>query len=42
MFETIKRLYAKTENKMVVSAAVAKNWITADQAKLILAVTPEA
>ena len=31
MFETIKRLYAKTGNKAVVENAVKKGWITAEQ-----------
>ena len=31
MFETIKRLYAKTGDKTVVANAVKKGWITADQ-----------
>lgn len=31
MFETIKRLYAKTGNKALVEAAVKKNWITKEQ-----------
>lgn len=30
MFETIKRLYAKTENKELVANAVKKNYITAE------------
>ena len=46
MFETIKRLYAKTRSKLVVSAAVGKGWITAEQYKAItgeaLAEGPEA
>lgn len=35
MFETIKRLYAKTKNKHIVSNAVKKGWITAEQYKEI-------
>ena len=35
MFETIKRLYAKTKNKDIVSNAVKKGWITAEQYKKI-------
>lgn len=31
MFETIKRLYAKTGNKTVVVNAVKKGWITKEQ-----------
>lgn len=31
MFETIKRLYAKTGNKNMVKNAVKKGWITAEQ-----------
>jgi hypothetical protein len=31
MFETIKRLYAKTGDKTVVANAVKKGWITEDQ-----------
>lgn len=31
MFETIKRLYAKTANKTLVANAVKKGWITEDQ-----------
>lgn len=31
MFETIKRLYAKTGDKAVVANAVKKGWITEDQ-----------
>ena len=31
MFETIKRLYAKTGNKTLVANAVNKGWITKDQ-----------
>lgn len=31
MFETIKRLYAKTGNKTLVANAVAKGWITEAQ-----------
>jgi hypothetical protein len=36
MFETIKRLYAKTGNPAVVTAAVEKWWITQAEADLIL------
>ncbi len=36
MFETIKRLYIKTGNPEVVSAAVVKGWITQEQADNIL------
>lgn len=36
MFETIKRLYAKTGNPEVVTRAVAKGWITQEQADSIL------
>lgn len=35
MFETIKRLYAKTENKVLVGNAVKKGWITPEQYKEI-------
>ena len=35
MFETIKRLYAKTGNKVLVENAVKKGWITAEQYKKI-------
>ncbi len=31
MFETIKRLYAKTGDKTLVANAVKKGWITEDQ-----------
>ena len=31
MFETIKRLYAKTGNKTLVANAVNKGWITEEQ-----------
>lgn len=37
MFETIKRLYIKTGNPAVVTNAVAKGWITQEEADLILA-----
>lgn len=37
MFETIKRLYARTGNMAVVNNAVTKSWITQDEANLILA-----
>lgn len=36
MFETIKRLYAKTGNKTVVENAVKKGWITEEQYKQII------
>lgn len=36
MYNTIKRLYAKTGNKDIVENAVAKNWITREQANEIL------
>lgn len=35
MFETIKRLYAKTNNDTLVSNAVKKGWITEAQYKEI-------
>lgn len=35
MFETIKRLYRKTDSKTVVRAAVSKGWITEDQYEAI-------
>lgn len=35
MFETIKRLYAKTNDKSLVANAVKKGWITAEQYKKI-------
>ena len=35
MYATIKRLYAKTGDKTVVSNAVAKGWITADDYRKI-------
>ena len=35
MFETIKRLYAKTSNKTLVFNAVKKGWITKEQYKEI-------
>lgn len=35
MFNTIKRLYIKTGNKVVVANAVVKGWITEEQYKLI-------
>jgi len=38
MFETIKRLYAKTGNPEVVTRAVEKGWITQTEADLILGV----
>lgn len=31
MFETIKRLYARTGNKAIVRAAAEKKWITPEQ-----------
>lgn len=31
MFETIKRLYAKSRNEAIVANAVAKGWITNEQ-----------
>lgn len=33
MFETIKRLYAKTGNAVLVKNAVKKDWITPEQYK---------
>ena len=36
MFETIKRLYAKTGNSAVVTGAVTKGWITQEEANSIL------
>ena len=36
MFETIKRLYAKTSNPAVVDKAVKKGWITEDEGKRIV------
>lgn len=35
MFETIKRLYAKTKDKSVVANAVKKGWITVGQYAII-------
>lgn len=35
MFETIKRLYARTNNETLVSNAVKKGWITEEQYKEI-------
>ena len=35
MFETVKRLFAKTGNKEVVANAVKKGWITQEQYKVI-------
>lgn len=35
MFETIKRLYAKTGNKTLVENALKKGWITEEQYKEI-------
>jgi len=37
MYETIKRLYAKTGNSLVVTNAFAKGWITQEEADSILA-----
>lgn len=37
MFETIERLYRKTGNAAVVTAAFARGWITQAQAEEILA-----
>ena len=37
MYETIKRLYAKTKNKSVVEKALAKGWITEEEKNAILA-----
>lgn len=31
MYQTVKRLYAKTGNKEIVRNAVAKGWISAEQ-----------
>ena len=39
MFETIKRLYAKTGNAAVVERAMAKGWITEVQKEEILGST---
>ena len=36
MYETIKRLYAKTGNAAVVEKAVTKGWITEDEGKRIV------
>lgn len=36
MYETIKRLYAKTGNAAVVEKAVKKGWITQDDYKRIV------
>jgi hypothetical protein len=36
MYETIKRLYAKTGNPVVVTNAVAKGWITEEEGNTIL------
>jgi len=38
MFETIKRLYEKTSNSAVVTNALAKGWITQEEADSILSV----
>ena len=35
MFDTIKRLYLKTRNRLLVANAVKKGWITADQYHMI-------
>ena len=35
MYKTIERLYKKTGDKTIVSAAVEKGWITADDYKKI-------
>lgn len=35
MFDTIKRLYSKTENEVLVRNAVVKEWITKEQYKEI-------
>lgn len=37
MFETIRRLYEKTKNPLVVNNAVIKGWISQEEAGLILA-----
>lgn len=37
MFETIKRLYTITGNKLVVDNALKKGWITEDEHAAILA-----
>lgn len=42
MFETIKRLYAKTESKTVVANAVKRSWITVEQYKEITGVAYKA
>lgn len=36
MFETIKRLYAKTSDKTLIENAVKKGWITKEQYKDIV------
>ena len=36
MYETIKRLYARTGNTAVVYKAVKKGWITEDEGKRIV------
>ena len=36
MYETILRLYKKTKNESVVTNALAKGWITEDEANTIL------
>lgn len=35
MFETIKRLYFKTQNNELVSKAVSRGWITAEEYQAI-------
>lgn len=39
MFETIKRIYAKTGNADAVTKAVARGWITQEEAGRILSIT---
>ena len=41
MFQTIKRLYAKTDDVTVVENAVKKGWITEAQAAEIIGVAEE-
>ena len=36
MYETIKRLYAKTSNTAIVDKAVKKGWITQEQGEEII------
>lgn len=36
MYKTILRLYKKTENEDIVTNAVAKGWISEEEAKTIL------